>query len=184
MAGCRPLTPQAVERRAALAAAQPARARSASDFSITGSVHHLRDPRPLRRLHERVPHLSDARARRHPNGEDPRYARHPARRATARVAAIQQYLGDSRGRWEGDTLVVETTNFHPPATPWAAIPRYSDENLRLTERFTRVDDDTLRYDIHRRRSHRLDRPWTAAIYWKKSEAARSTSTPATKGTTA
>ena len=50
--------------------------------------------------------------------------------------------GDSRGRWEGDTLVIETTNFSPKF-PY----RGSGENRRLVERYMRVDEDTLAYEM-------------------------------------
>ena len=50
--------------------------------------------------------------------------------------------GDSRGQWDGDTLVIETTNFSPKF-PF----RGSDANLRLIERYTRVDADTLEYEV-------------------------------------
>ena len=50
--------------------------------------------------------------------------------------------GDSRGRWEGDTLVIETTNFSPKF-PF----RGSGANLKLVERYTRVDAETLEYDV-------------------------------------
>src|SRR5918995_1270158 len=53
------------------------------------------------------------------------------------TGAVRQWLGDSRGRWEGDTLVVETTNFTGKTNF-----RGSGENLRVVERFTRVDEDT------------------------------------------
>jgi hypothetical protein len=46
--------------------------------------------------------------------------------------------------------------------------RYSDEHLRLTERFTRASDDTLRYEFTVEDPTVWTRPWTAAIYWKKS----------------
>jgi hypothetical protein len=82
--------------------------------------------------------------------------------------AIRRYLGDSRGRFDGDTLVVETTNFHPAGNHMGGYFRYADENLRLTERFTRVDDDTLRYEFTVDDPTVWTRPWTAAIYWKKS----------------
>ena len=55
---------------------------------------------------------------------------------------IRQWLGDSRGRWEGNTLVVETTNFTDKTNF-----RGSGENLRVIERFTRVDEDTLLYQF-------------------------------------
>ena len=50
--------------------------------------------------------------------------------------------GDSRGRWEGDTLVIETTNFSPKF-PY----RGSGENRTLVERYRRVDEDTLAYEV-------------------------------------
>jgi hypothetical protein len=56
---------------------------------------------------------------------------------------IRTYLGESRGRWEGDTLVVETKNFVTDATVISQTPVSDD--LVVTERFTRVDDHTLRY---------------------------------------
>ena len=55
---------------------------------------------------------------------------------------IRQWLGDSRGRWEGKTLVVETTNFTDQTNF-----RGSGENLRVVERFTRVDEGTLLYQF-------------------------------------
>ena len=55
-------------------------------------------------------------------------------------AHVRQWVGDSRGRWEGDTLVVEVTNFSPKNDF-----RGARENLHLVERFTRVDADTLLY---------------------------------------
>jgi hypothetical protein len=82
--------------------------------------------------------------------------------------AIRQHLGDSRGRFEGDTLVVETTNFHAAGNPMGGYFRYADENLRLTERFTRVADDTVRYEFTVDDPTVWTRPWTAAIYWKRS----------------
>jgi hypothetical protein len=63
-------------------------------------------------------------------------------------AHIKKWLGDSIGRWEGDTLVVETTNIHPtqleqPSILWAY--RGASENLKVTERFTRTGPDTILY---------------------------------------
>ena len=63
--------------------------------------------------------------------------------------------GDSRGRWEGDTLVVETTNFSPK---WPF--RGAGENLRLVERYTRVDADTLSYEATVDDSTVWTAPWT------------------------
>jgi hypothetical protein len=60
---------------------------------------------------------------------------------------IKPWLGDSIGHWDGDTLVVETTNFHPGQSFRAAIRHqiYMSENTVVTERFTRVADDQLHY---------------------------------------
>ena len=63
-------------------------------------------------------------------------------------ARNQPWLGDSIGRWEGDTLVVETTNIHPMQREQTAILwayRGASENLKVTERFTRTGPDTILY---------------------------------------
>lgn len=77
-------------------------------------------------------------------------------------ANIRQMLGSSRGRWEGETLVIETTNF----TDKTAF-QGSSENMRLTERFTRVAEDTLRYEFTVDDPSTWARPWTAEVPWKK-----------------
>ena len=55
-------------------------------------------------------------------------------------ASVRPWMGDSIGHWEGDTLVVETTNFHPEQ-----VFRGASEHLKVTERFTRVGKDRLHY---------------------------------------
>jgi hypothetical protein len=82
--------------------------------------------------------------------------------------AIRKYLGDSRGRWEGDTLVVETTNFHPKGNPMGGYSVLSDENLRLIERFRRTAEDTLEYTFTVDNPTMWTRPWTVTINWKRS----------------
>ena len=82
--------------------------------------------------------------------------------------AIRNYLGDSRGRWDADTLVVETTNFHPKGNPMGGYSVLSDENLRLTERFRRTADDTIEYSFTIDNPTMWTRPWTATINWKRS----------------
>ena len=96
---------------------------------------------------------------------------------------IRKYLGDSRGRWEGDTLVVETTNFHPNGNPMGGYFTLSDPNLRLVERFKRVAADTLEYTFTVDNPTMWTRPWTAVINWKQSKG-EVPSMPAMKGTTA
>jgi len=83
-------------------------------------------------------------------------------------SALPQYLGDSRGRWEGDTLVVETTNFHPKGNPMGGYSTLSDEHLRLIERFRRVADDTIEYTFTVDDQTMWTKPWTAVINWKRS----------------
>jgi hypothetical protein len=67
-------------------------------------------------------------------------------------------MGVSRGRWEGNTLVVETTNFNGK-NPF----RNASENLRVTERFTRVADDQVLYRFTVEDPATWDRPWTAEM---------------------
>ena len=71
-------------------------------------------------------------------------------------AGVRQWIGLSRGRWEGDTLVVETTNFNG-RNPF----RGSGERMRVTERFTRVSDDVIEYRFTVDDPGTWDRPWTA-----------------------
>ena len=69
--------------------------------------------------------------------------------------AVRQWLGDSRGRWEGDTLVVETTNFDPKTNF-----RGSRDTLYLTERYRRLDDDTIDYRFTIDDPQTFQSPWT------------------------
>ena len=85
------------------------------------------------------------------------------------ASSIHNYLGDSRGRWEGDTLVVETTNFHPNGNPMGGYFTLSDQNLRLVERFKRVAADTLEYTFTVDDPTMWTKPWTAVINWKPSK---------------
>ena len=68
---------------------------------------------------------------------------------------VRQWLGDSIGHWEGDTLVVETTNF----TAKTAY-RGSSENLKVIERFTRVDGGTILYKATIADPSAFTKPWT------------------------
>jgi hypothetical protein len=77
---------------------------------------------------------------------------------------IKMYMGDSRGHWEGNTLVVDTTNF----TALTAF-RGSGEKLHLIERFTRAADDTLTYQFTVEDPATWDKPWTVEIPWSKTQ---------------
>ncbi len=71
---------------------------------------------------------------------------------------VRQWLGSSRGHFDGDTLIVETTNF----TARTGF-RGASENMRLTERFTRVADDILLYEFTVDDPEAFTRPWTVQI---------------------
>jgi hypothetical protein len=77
---------------------------------------------------------------------------------------MRQWLGDSRGRWEGNTLVVDTTNFTDKTSFRGTTGR-----LHLVERFTRVDTDTLRYQFTVDDPATFTRPWTAELPMTKSD---------------
>jgi hypothetical protein len=72
--------------------------------------------------------------------------------------AIRQYHGDSRAKWDGDTLVVETTNYVPNATRVGA-----SDKLRTIEKFRRVSQDTLEYYVTFDDPAVWSRPWTLMI---------------------
>jgi len=74
------------------------------------------------------------------------------------ASSLRQWMGVSRGRWEGNTLVVETTNFNGK-NPF----RGSTENLRVTERFTRVAEDGIRYTFTVEDATMWTRPWTGEL---------------------
>jgi hypothetical protein len=71
---------------------------------------------------------------------------------------VRLWLGDSRGRWDGDTLTVDTTNFNGKAGF-----RGTDEHLHLVERFRRVDANTLVYEFTIDDPTVFTRPWTARM---------------------
>jgi hypothetical protein len=77
---------------------------------------------------------------------------------------IHQLHGDSRGRWEGDTLVVDTTNFSNK-TEFQG----SRENLHLIERFTRTAADTLEYRVTMEDPTTWTKPWTVVLDFSKED---------------
>ena len=77
---------------------------------------------------------------------------------------IRLWLGDSRGRWEGSTLIVETTNFSPKTSLLG-----SAENLHVIERFTRTALDRINYEITLTDPTTWATPWTAAVRLKRTD---------------
>jgi hypothetical protein len=84
-------------------------------------------------------------------------------------AAIRSYMGDARGRWEGQTLVVESTNFNGRT---GSLGRNGNGNptseaLKLVERFTRLDAETLAYSVAVTDPSTWTRPWTVTFSMKR-----------------
>src|SRR3990167_5595929 len=79
-------------------------------------------------------------------------------------SAVRHWLGDSRGRWDGETLVIETTNFHPQRE-W----RGAAENFHLVERLRLVDEKTIEYTFTVTDPTTWTRSWTAEVPWPRIE---------------
>ena len=96
----------------------------------------------------------------------------PLDRRGAPPAGLRQWAGMSRGRWEGDTLVVTTTNFSDKTAsfaPGVTTAIGTGTSLALTERFRRVDANTLMYEFTVNDPVTFTRPFTAAIPMQKSD---------------
>ena len=78
---------------------------------------------------------------------------------------IKQWLGSSRGRWEGDTLVVEVTDFNGRSKY-----RGAGENMKITERYRLVGADTLEYQFTVEDATIWETPWTGMFHFKRDEA--------------
>jgi hypothetical protein len=79
-------------------------------------------------------------------------------------AGARQWTGISRGHWDGNTLVVETTNFNGK-NPF----RGASENMKVTERFTRTSDDSISYRFTIEDESTWTKPWTAEMPMKKTQ---------------
>jgi hypothetical protein len=77
---------------------------------------------------------------------------------------VRGYMGDARGHWEGDTLVIDTTNFFGKDDFHGA-----DENLHLTERLTRTGADTILYQFTVNDPTAFTKPWSGEVPMRKSE---------------
>jgi len=76
----------------------------------------------------------------------------------------RQWWGDSRGRWEGNTLVVDVTNFSPKSSfPLGIAGVAARENLHLVERWTRLDANTLEYAVTIEDPTTWTKPWTVKV---------------------
>jgi hypothetical protein len=87
---------------------------------------------------------------------------------------VQQWIGDSRGRWEGSTLVVETTNLkfnHQSRFGVGYLNGLSDERLRVIERFTVTDANTMTYRATIEDPTVFVRPWTVELSMQRTDGA-------------
>jgi hypothetical protein len=80
-------------------------------------------------------------------------------------AAIRLWLGDSIGRWDGDTLIVDTTNFTGKTRF-----RQSGESLHVVERFTPESRETIRYDFTVDDPATYTRPWSGRLWIRRAAA--------------
>ena len=86
---------------------------------------------------------------------------------------IRQWMGDSRGYWDGDTLVVESKNYTDKTasfSPSVTMSAGDGTTLHLTERFTRVADDTMLYEFTVNDETTFTQPFSAAIPMKLGNA--------------
>ena len=168
-----PPTPEAERARAARAAAQ-ARVNAGmpndpEDFSV--------DVRCITR-NDRPPHLNALYNNDFQIYQSPGYVAIQAEMIhSARVIpldgrphltnAIRAWQGDTRGHWEGATLVLETTNFKKEEG--ATYQNANPDSLKIIERFTRLDADHIDYEFTVSDPATWARPWTARIPWKKAD---------------
>ena len=88
--------------------------------------------------------------------------------------SVRQLNGDSRGHWEGDTLVVDSTNF-TDKTPFRGPPAYtrqdifSSKEMHVVERFTRVDAETIVYSFTVEDPGTWSKPWSGEVMMKRFE---------------
>jgi hypothetical protein len=75
---------------------------------------------------------------------------------------IKLWLGDSRGRWEGNTLVIDATN-HNDSTRFTVVGDFHSDGMRVTERWTFVDQDTIEYEATIDDPKVYTKPWTIAV---------------------
>ncbi len=89
------------------------------------------------------------------------------------LTGVRQWAGDARGHWDGDTLVVESRNYTAKTSsfdPGATAGLGSGETLHLTERFTRLDEDTLLYEYTVDDPSTFARPFTVALPMRRLDA--------------
>ena len=130
------------------------------------TVHHLwiSERHSAHAVQQQHPDPSGSWIRGHHPRDDPRDPDRPARWTPALSPKIHQWFGDSRGHWEGDTLVVESQNFSDKTNY-----RGAGATLHTIERFTRLGKDAIDYRLTIDDPHTFVRPWTVALPMRTSE---------------
>ena len=82
---------------------------------------------------------------------------------------IQLWMGDSRGRWEGNSLIVETTNLNDK-TWFDVVGTFHSDAMRVVERYTLVDDATMTYEATIEDPEVFTSPWTLAFKFTRNDA--------------
>ena len=148
-----------------------------------GALHHRvqrRSPNDPERVQQQCAAISDRRPRRDLQRDDPRGSHRPAGQGCALSRGIGLWRGDSRGHWEGDTLVVDTTNFNDHAR--VNYDTVASATLHVVEKFTRVDANTLLYEFTVEDPATWTKPWSGQLPMVKTSD-KSTSTRAMKAIT-
>jgi hypothetical protein len=163
-----PITPETARARAAVAAArQTRRAERAQDLTLTDRCISYGVPDLFAAYMSvyRIVQTPDAVAIVMEKIHDARIIPLDGRGHLSSL--IRGYLGDSRGRWDGDTLIVETANFHPNGNPMGGLFNRASSQLTLTERFRRISADALEYTFTVDDPTVWTAPWTARITWRR-----------------
>ena len=86
--------------------------------------------------------------------------------------SLRQWNGDSRGHWEGNTLVVDWTNFSGKQRTEDSAPfgGFTQENMTFTERFTKVDANTINYEVTVKDPEIWTKPWTLSLPWRAGDS--------------
>ena len=156
------LTPEGRERLQAQARVDTLESRSLYERCITGSQGPPRIPGNQQTGESQIVQTPDHVVLLTQSNSDVRII--PLDGRPRSPASSRAWLGDSRGHWEGDTLVVRTTNFHEKRK-W----RGAAGNLHLVERFTRIDGDTLLYEVTITDPTTWEAPWTVEVPWPRME---------------
>ena len=157
------MTPEAQKRRAAAAAARTRRPEGPEDRALQERCITYGSPQLTAgyQSYSRIVQTSNAVAIETEMIHDVRII--PLDGRPHLPSTVQLWLGDSRGHWEGDTLVVDTTNYKPQSFMSA-----SSEKLHVIERFTRTGPESLKYEITINDPGTWAKPWSLMIPLKHS----------------